>query len=478
MATTCFRGVDWIVGWNEGRQDHVYLKGADLAFSGNEITYVGKQYDGDCDVTIPGSGLCLMPGLVDIHAHPASEVYYRGLREDHCVPEHYMTGLFERSCAFDIDAEDLKFGAEVSYADLLRSGVTSLVDITYPFPGWRDVIERSGLRVFAAPGFNTSHWRRDNAHELKYSNDPGKGQADFEAALALIDELVAHPSGRLSGVVSPVQIDNNTPEMLAESHAAARKRGLPWTTHVSQAVLEVHVMIGRHGITPLKYLDELGLLGRGTILGHALFLDDNSWIRWHAKQDLALLGDSGTAVAHCPTPFMRYGIMLEHFSRYREAGVVLGIGTDTLPHNMLEDLRYAAIMGRMASRDGLNASTGEVFHAGTAGGARALMRDDLGKLSAGAKADIVAIDLNHPLMRPGRDPLKALIHSAAERAVKDVWVDGQQVVRDHEVLTLDYDAAVSRLDEGQARMLATAPRNDYAGRTDQEIVPLSFELVD
>lgn len=478
MATTCFRDVDWIVGWDEGRQDHVYLKGADLAFSGNEITHVGKNYTGESDTTISGAGLCLMPGLVDIHAHPASEVYYRGLREDHCVPEHYMTGLFERSCAFDIDPEDLKFGAEVSYADLLRSGVTSLVDITYPFPGWRDVIERSGLRVFAAPGFNTSRWRRDNVHELKYANDPGKGQADFEAALALIDELVAHPSGRLSGVVSPVQIDNNTPEMLAESHAAARKRGLPWTTHVSQAVLEVQVMIGRHGITPLQYLNDLGILGRGTILGHSLFLDDNSWIRWHTRRDLALLGDSGTAVAHCPTPFMRYGIMLEHFSRYREAGVVLGIGTDTLPHNMLEDLRYAAVMGRMASRDGQNASTGEVFHAGTAAGARALMRDDLGKLKAGAKADIVAIDLNHPLMRPDRDPLKALIHSAAERAVKDVWVDGRQVLRDREVLTLDYDAAVARLDDGQARMLAAAPRTDYAGRTDQEIIPLSFELVD
>ena len=105
------------------------------------------------------------------------------------------------------------------------------------------------------------------------------------------------------------------------------------------------------------------------------------------------------------------------------------------------------------------------------------MRDDLGKLAVGAKADIVAIDLNHPLMRPGRDPLKALIHSAAERAVKDVWVDGRQVVRDREVLTLDYRGAAARLDEGQARMLAGAPTHDYAGRSAEEIAPLSLELM-
>ena len=478
MTTTHFRHVDWIVAWDAAAECHAYLKGGDLVFSGNEITFVGKGYAGEADSVVEGMGLCLMPGLVDIHSHPASEVFYRGLREDHSVPEHYMTGLYERSCAFGIDPEDLKHGVEVSYADLLMSGVTSLVDISFPYPGWRDVMERSGLRIFASPGFNTARWRRDNAHQLKFTEDHGKGRADFEASLALIDELCAHPSGRFSGVVSPFQIENNTPEMLAESHAAARQRGLAWTTHAAQAVLEVQIMIERHGITPIQLLADLDLLGPGTILGHAIFIDENSWIRWHSKRDLALLGESRTAVAHCPTPFMRYGAVLEDFERYRAAGVVLGIGTDTMPHNMLEDMRYAAVLGRVASRNGRAARTEDVFHAGTAGGAQALQRDDLGRLAPGAKADIVALDLTHPLMIPGRDPLKALIHSAAERAVKDVYIDGQQVVRDSEVLTLDRLGAAGRLDEGQARMLASAPRRDYAGRSAEEIAPLSLPVMD
>ena len=474
MTTTHFKNVDWIVAWDESLGGHGYLKGGDLVFAGNEIKFVGRDYDGDSDEVIDGAGKCLMPGLVDIHGHPCTEVMYRGIREDHGVPAHYMTGLYERSCAYRADPEDLKYGAEVSYSDLMLSGVTTLADVTFPYPGWLDVMARSGLRMYAAPGFNTASWRLPNGHELHVVEDIAKGKRDFQAALDIIDEVRAHPSGRLSGMVSPSQIENNTPEILVESHAAAKERGIPWTIHAAQAVMEFNIMVQRHGITPIQFMAEKGLLGRGTIIAHAIFLDDNSWIRWHTKTDLKLLGDSHTAIAHCPTPFMRYGPVLEHFGRYKEAGVVLGIGTDTLPHNMLEDMRYAAILARVASRDAHAASTSDVFHAGTVGGAEALMRADIGRLAVGAKADLVVLDLTNPVMIPVRDPLVSLIHSAAERAVKDVYIDGRQVVRDHEVITLDRAGAAARLAGAQARMEAGVPDRDYAGRTSLNISPLSL----
>jgi len=476
MATTHFSNVDWIVAWDEARRRHVYLRGGDLVFSGTDITFVGKGYDGAADTVVDGAGLCLIPGLVDIHAHPASEPYYRGIREDHSVRAHYMTGLYERSCAYSIDPDCLKYGAEVSYADLLLSGVTSLVDITFPYPGWIDVMARSGLRMFAAPGFNTSRWYRDNPHELKFIEDVAKGKRDFAAALALIDEVHAHPSGRLSGIVSPVQVENNTAEMLIESRAAARERGIPWTLHASQSVVEFNIMVQRHGVSPIQYLDRLGVLGKGTILGHAMLIDESSWVRWHTRTDIALLGDSQTAVAHCPTPFMRYGTVMEHFGRYREAGVVMGIGTDTFPHNLIEDMRSTAILARVASHDGHAVSTSDVFHAGTVGGATALMRDDLGRLAVGAKADLAVVDLTHPLMMPVRDPLAGLIHTAADRAIRDVYVDGRRVVKDSKVLTLDRQGAAEHLAEGQARMEAGVPDRDFAGRSSLEISPLTLEM--
>jgi cytosine/adenosine deaminase-related metal-dependent hydrolase len=104
------------------------------------------------------------------------------------------------------------------------------------------------------------------------------------------------------------------------------------------------------------------------------------------------------------------------------------------------------------------------------------MRDDIGRLAVGAKADIVALDLTNPIMMPVRDPIVSLVHHAAERAVKDVYVDGQQVVRDHQVLTLDRPGAARRLAAAQARMEAGVPDRDYLGRTAEEIVPLSLPL--
>ena len=175
---------------------------------------------------------------------------------------------------------------------------------------------------------------------------------------------------------------------------------------------------------------------------------------------------------------MRYGTVMEHFGKYRDAGVVLGIGTDTIPHNMLEDMRYAAILARVASRDGQVGSTSDVFHAATIGGAQALGRADIGRLQVGAKADIVTVDLNHPVMKPVRDPLVSLIHSAAERAIRDVYVDGELVVSDSEVLTLDRVGAAARIRAGQLRMEATTVDNDYAKRTSEAIAPLSLPSVD
>ena len=118
-----------------------------------------------------------------------------------------------------------------------------------------------------------------------------------------------------------------------------------------------------------------------------------------------------------------------------------------------------------------------MLHAATVGGAKALMRDDLGRLAPGMKADIVLVDLDHPDMMPARDPLRSLVFHAADRAVKDVYVAGRQVVADFKVLTLNQADAAGRLAEAQARMLAAVRQRDYKGRSAEEIVPLSLPLV-
>jgi 5-methylthioadenosine/S-adenosylhomocysteine deaminase len=476
MTTTVIRNAAWAIEWDAGAGRHVYRRDVDIAFD-DRIAFIGRDYGGACDAVIDGKERLVLPGLIDIHSHPEHEPSYRGVREEHGLPSMYMTGLYERSQAFAAPDDAARAAnAEFAYCELLRSGVTTVVDISPPWDGWIELLARSGLRGFAAPGYASARWRLDNDWDLKFDWDEARGRAGFASALRLIDAAQAHPCGRLGGVVSPMQIDTCTADLLRDSRDAARQRGLPLTVHVAQSVNEVQEMIRRHGKTPVAWARELGILGPGTILGHALFLDTHSWVRWPTKRDLELIAGSGAAVAHCPTPFARYGHVMENFGDYRRAGVTIGLGTDCAPHNLVEEMRKAAILARVAARDINAATTADVFHAATVGGATALQRGDLGRIAVGAKADLVLADLACPWMQPARDPLRSFVYHAADRAVRDVFVDGKQVVADFRVATLDQEDAAARLAEAQQRMLDAAPRRDWRGRSAAEIAPLCLPL--
>ena len=283
---------------------------------------------------------------------------------------------------------------------------------------------------------------------MAFDWDEAAGKREFADALALIEEARAHPSGRLGGVVFPAQIETCTPALLRDANAAALERGLPITTHIAQSVTEVLEIMARHGVTPVQYAADLGLLHPAMTLAHCIFIDDHSWLHLRSRRDLALVAGGGASVAHCPLPFARYGAVLEDFGRYRRAGVNVGIGTDTTPQNMIEEMRWALTLCKTGTGDVDGTSLVDVFHAATVGGARALLRDDIGRLAPGCRADLVLVDLQQPWMAPVRDPLRSLVFHAADRAVRDVFVDGNPVVKDGRVLTLDHAGALAPPDGG------------------------------
>jgi len=478
MPTTVIKTADWAIAWQAQPGRHVYMRDVDVVFDGNTITHVGKGYAGPADTVVDGRKRMVMPGLVNLHSHPEHEPAYRGVREEHGLPNMYMSGLFERSQAFyATDDEFRAASAEFAYCELLKSGVTSLIDISPAWDGWADMLAKRGPRAFLAPGYASARWKLENDFELKYTWDEQGGRQRFDAALRVVDAAIKHPSGRLSGVVSPMQIDTCTADLLRDSLAAAQERKVPFTVHIAQGVSEVQEMIRRHGKTPIQWAADTGLLGPTTILGHAIFLDSHSWVRWWTKSDLKAIADNGCTVAHCPTPFVRYGQIMENFGDYLRAGVNMGLGTDTTPHNMLEEMRKAAILARVAARDINTVTTADMLHAATIGGANAVLRQDIGRLAPGMKADIVIVDLECSDMIPARDPLRSLVYHAAERAVRDVYVDGRRVVADFKVLTLDQAKAGVRLEDAQARMLAAVRQRDYKARSADDIAPLSLPVV-
>lgn len=476
--TTVIRKAAWVVAWDDANARHVYLRDADVAFRGAEIIHVGGHFEEPATHEIDGRARLVIPGLINIHTHPSSEPMRKGLTDETRSPNFWHSSLYEFLPVFAGDRDGAIAGIQVAMAELLTSGVTTVADLSMPFDGWLDALANSGIRAVAAPMFRDARWYVADGRRLEYDWDEAAGREAFAEAQRVIELARQHPSGRLSGMVSPAQVDTCTPDLLRDASDYAKERNLPFQIHAAQSVNEFHEMIRRHGVTPIQWLQDIGTLGPHAIIGHAIFLDHHPWLHWTSRNDLSILRDTGTAVAHCPTVFMRRGITLQSFGEYRRAGINLGIGTDTYPHNFLEEMRGVGNFARIAMGTVDDLETRDVFEAATTGGARALGRDDIGRIATGCKADLVLADIKDPSMMPLREPLRSLIFVAAERAVRDVYVDGTQVVKDGRALNIDLQAASEALEAAQKRSMERVPELDWAGRDAEALSPMVLPTID
>jgi cytosine/adenosine deaminase-related metal-dependent hydrolase len=476
MPVTVIRNADWIVAYDAEADGHVYIKGGDVAFDGGKLVQVGGVYDGPAKQVIDGAGRMVMPGLVNIHSHPSSEAMTKGWNDELGSARLYGSSLYEFMPLFRCDAEGIPACATVAWSELLLSGVTTLVDLSVAWEGWLDRFAASGLRGVVAPMYRSARWFTKNGHVVEYEWEPDGGDKAMAQAMAVLDAAAKHPSKRLSGMVAPSQIDTCTADLIKASFAEAKRRKLPFQIHAAQSVVEFHEITRRHGRTPVEWLAGLGVLSRRSIIGHGIFLDSHTSAHWPATDDLGTLAETQTTVAHCPVVFQRRGIALQTFGRYVAAGINLGIGTDTYPHNMLEEMRAVSITARLLAEDVWDHRTADVFHAATLGGARALGRDDIGRLAPGAKADLVLVDTTHRAMRPVRDPVRSLVYAAADRAVRTVIIDGKTVVEDGRVLTMDHEKAAADLEAAQRRAEPLVAGLDWAGRDHLAISPLMLPV--
>lgn len=458
------RNASTIVGYDENRHGHAYLSDGDIAFDASGIIHVGGRYDGAFVREIPGKDRMVLPGFVNVHCHSGEEPISKGLFEDEGTAALWGNALYEYSNLIEISDSAVEASLTVMLGDLMRSGVTTLVDIAGPHDSWLPTLARSGARAYVAPGFREAAWHVEDSRRLDLTWDKGRGYEAFARALEVVDAARAHPSGRLGGIISPSQVETCSAELLQAAAEAARERNVPITVHAAQTMAEHEELMRRTGLTAVQYLEELGVLGEDLIIGHCIFVDGHSWTRQRTDIDLDLLARRRATVAHCPVTFSRSGMVLQSLGRYRRRGVNVALGTDSYPFNMLEEMRQAMICSRIAGSSVFDVGTADVFEAATLAGARALGRRDIGQIAPGAKADFLMIDLNHAAMQPVYDPLRNLLHCAAERAVEAVYVDGRPVVDGGKVLHLDYDGALAELQEAQEFAVRHLQANDPAGR--------------
>lgn len=474
---TRIRNASWVVAYDASRNSHVYLRDADVVFSGDVIVHVGDAYQGDVAVEIDGSDRAVLPGLVNVHGHLGTEVFGKGFFDDLGATSHYMSRLYEYIYTVrPPNAAARRAGSRMSVAELLRSGCTTVSDMSIPYEGWIDTFAAIGVRTYLTPMFKSASWvMKDGV--LGYDWNEDAGWHDFEAALAVIDEARKTDGGLLDGMVMPAQADTCTPELLKAAYEAAVEREAPFQIHSGQAVQEFHEMVRRHGCTATQFLRDLGVLSPRTSIAHSIFIDRHPLINWPEDRDIHILAESGTSVAHCPMTFAYRGAMMHDFGTYLKAGVNMALGTDTYPHNMVDEMRVALFAAKAAKRHVSHTRTEDMFHAATLGGARLLGRDDIGRLAAGAKADLFLLDLTHLAMRPCRDPLRSFIFGAGDRAVRDVFVAGKQVLADGEHTTIDLGQTMAEVDFAHRAAMAEVPTRDWAERSAEDISPLALPVL-
>ena len=454
---------------------HRRLRDGVVVIEDDRIVEVGRDVRGQVDETIDARDRILTPGLISTHAHIGGSPLDRSFIEDRGNPQFFYSGLYDM-LAVRSGAQDGAAGRaciDFSMAELLRGGVTTVLEIGGEGEYVVDRAAHYGLRVYMGLAFRSGRWLTRDGRRVEWEWDEEAGRGGLQRAIDFHAKYDGAHGDLVRCCFAPAQIDTCTAELLQAAKRVADERGRPYTVHASQAVVEFYEILARHGKTPIEWMRELGVLGANTVLGHAIIIGGSSWTNYPAG-DLQIMADAGCSVAHAVWVFCRRGVAMESFARYRAAGINMSLGTDTNPQSVIEAMRWAAVVSKLVERNTQATTAAHVFDAATLGGARALGRDDLGRIAPGAKADLVLWKASSWGMTPLRDPVKNIVFNATAEDIDRVYVNGRLVVQQGRVVAADEAAILSALQAGGDRMWPRMKDFDWAGRDADTLSPQTY----
>lgn len=361
----------------------------------------------------------LMPGLVNTHTHTPMYLY-RGLTED--VPRGKWLTETMRPLERQMTVDDLRAGALAGSLELLLNGVTTTADRYGDMDQLAPVLESTGLRAIVA-------------HSL-YESQADSGLTRTEA---LLERYGTNPStSRVTVAIGPHATDTCGPELLRRVRRLADRTGARVVIHVAQSEEEVALVAARENVSCGRYLDNLGLLAPEVIAAHCTYLSDT---------DADLVGARKTSIAHCPASNAKLEGRLAPIARMRAHGATVGLGTDAACCNntmdLFREMQIAGLLHKVATEDPTVLPSADLLRMATIDAARALGLDNLvGSLEVGKRADIIALDMSAAHLQPWHDDTANIVHAARGSDVSEVWVDGEQLIRDRRPTRFDVGEVV------------------------------------
>ena len=440
MPDILIRNADVIVTMDAGRQE---LGGADLLIRDGVIAELGQALDAPGAEVVMAAGCVVTPGLVNTHHH-----LYQTLTR--AVPGGQDALLFGwLQCLYPIwgrfGPEEMRVSALTGLAELALSGCTMTSDHLYLFPnGARlddtiDAAGQIGLRFHPTRG----------AMSIGQSQGGLPPDALVESEAAILEDMIRVADrfhDRSEGAMVRVGLAPCSPfsvsrDLMREAALLARDKGVMLHTHLAENEEDIAYSLAKFGCRPGQYAQDLGWTGDDVWHAHCVKLDTS---------EIALFARSLTGVAHCPCSNCRLGSGIAPVRAMRDAGVKVGLGVDGSASNdagnLIAEARQAMLLQRVANgSDAMSAR--EALEIATLGGARVLGRKECGSLEPGMRADIAVWDIRGIEAAGAWDPVAALVLCGPTR-VRDLFVEGRQIVRDGQVTTID----LPRVIEDQNRL--------------------------
>jgi 5-methylthioadenosine/S-adenosylhomocysteine deaminase len=403
----------------------VAIDGSDIV-AVDTVDSIGKQFRGR--ETIDATGQIILPGLINTHTH-AAMVLYRGLADDLALNEWLNKYIFPAE-AKTVSPEFVRAGTRLAALEMMQSGTTTFADMYYFEEEVAAVTKAAGLRAVLGQTI------------IQFPVADAKTPADaLVRAGAFISAFKDDPL--ITPAVAPHAMYTLDGPTLKAARDLAKRHNVPTLIHLAETRDEIQVAQERFRSSPVAYLDSLGFLGPGVLGAHGVWVND---------ADIAVLKARGVGISHNPESNMKLASGTAPVPAYLKEDVAIGLGTDGAASNndldMFEAMRVAALLHKHANADPRALSARSALEMATIRGARALGMDKrIGSLEPRKQADLITVSTNGARQTPMYDAVSHLVYVIHGDDVQNTIVNGQVLMRERKVLTLDEKAVLA---EGRA----------------------------
>lgn len=407
----------------------------------------------DADATTPSravrvidaDGMVAMPGLVNTHTHAAMTLF-RGSAEDVEVNSWFNTYIWPMEV--NLRERDVYLGTMVAAAEMIQCGVTTFADMYFQMDEAAQAVVDSGLRANLSWGFFSS-----------------QGMEGLEVAAAFAERWNGGADGRITTAIAPHAPYTVNDDHLRAAADAARCLGVKLHTHAAEDIAQTRSSLSSRGITPIRVLDDTGVLDAGCIIAHGNGIVDDDIPLLAAHRDRV-------GVTHGPKGYHKFALgPLTPIASLQAAGVPVGYCTDGAASNntldILESMRVTAISQKQVCDDATWFTSDQALAmAGPASAAVVGLADSVGRLAVGMRADVILVDLSGFHCQPVHSLAAALVYSVQPSDVRTTIVDGRVLMHERQLLTIDREALL-----GEFRARARDITDRSHGRTIQDYAP-------